>query len=168
MPGPFIAPLKFGWFMLAWCLAPTLSLRLCLVTPLVTPPSFGWFVPLPRASAYHADVCCVASHHTAASCASTPLIRESIRRRLPPLLPLHLSSTMSPSPEQKRGLPKHCHFCCPCGARSLPERGLPHHCRCHGCPCFCSSPARGPSCHCRHHMRPSQGCGLEEGASLSG
>jgi hypothetical protein len=84
----------------AWLLDPALSSRLRPVTPLVTPLSFGWFVALalPRDSAYCTDGC--VSRHAIASCASTPLIRESVRCRLPPLSPHFPSRTTSPSPEQ--------------------------------------------------------------------
>jgi hypothetical protein len=79
-----------------------LSPRLRLLTPLVTPLSFGWFVALPRDSAFRKNGCRVASRHVVASCASTPLIRESDRRRLPPLSSPHPSRTTSPFPEQER------------------------------------------------------------------
>ena len=72
------------------------------MTPLVTPLSFGWFVTLPRDSAFCTNGCCVASRHAVASCASTPLICESIRHHLPLLLPPHPSRTTSPSPEQEQ------------------------------------------------------------------
>ena len=61
--------------------SPPLSLLLRPVLPLVAPLSFGWFVALSGASAYHTDGCCVASCHVAASCASTPCIRP-VRRLL--------------------------------------------------------------------------------------
>ena len=100
-----------------------LSSRLRPVTPLVTPLSFGWFVALPRDSAFRTNGCRVASRHVVASCASTPLIRESDRRRLPPLSSPHPSRTTSPSPEREREqrLPEHRCFCCRRGARPSPE-----------------------------------------------
>ena len=107
----------------AWLLDPALSSRLRPVTPLVTPLSFGWFVALPRDSAFRTNGCRVASHHVVASCASTPLIRESDRRCLPPLSSPHPSRTTSPSPEREREqrLPEHRCFCCRRGARPSPE-----------------------------------------------
>jgi len=145
LPPPFVAPLSFGWLSLCLAPRPALSSRLRPVTPLFTPLLFGWFVALPRDLAYCTDGCHVASRHAVASCASTPLIRESGRRRLPPLLPPHPSRTTSPSPEQERGLPEHRCFCCHHGARPLPEQGLPHHCHRRGRPCSRPSPAPPPT-----------------------
>jgi hypothetical protein len=130
-----------------WLLDPALSLRLRPVKPLVTPLSFGWFVALPRdLLAFRTNGCRVASRHAVASCASTPLICESIRRRLPPLLPPHPSRTTSPSPERERerGLPEHHCFCCCRGARPSPERGLTRHCHRRGHPRLRPSPAPPP------------------------
>ena len=51
------------------------------------------------------------------SCATTPLARDSIWRCLPQLPPPYPSCMTSPSPEQERGLPKHCRFYCRCSKR---------------------------------------------------
>ena len=125
----------------AWLLDPALLSRLRPVMPLVTLLSFGWFVALPRDSAYRTDGCRVVSRHAVASCASTPLICESVRRRLPPLSPHYPSRTTSPSPERERGLPEHHCFCCRRGARPSPEWGLPRRCRRCGRPRSRPSPA---------------------------
>jgi hypothetical protein len=147
-----------------------LSPRLHPVTPLVTPLSFGWFVALPRDSAFRTNGCRVASRHVVASCASTPLIRESDRRRLPPLSSPHPSRTTSPSPEREREqrLPEHRCFCCRRGARPLPERGLPRRCRRRGRPRSRPSPAPPPPHRCLPRTRPSPGRGPKEGASPNG
>jgi hypothetical protein len=168
MPRPLVAPLSFGWFSL--CLAP--HPRPLVVTPPGAAshctPLCGWFVALPRALTYHTDGCRVASCCATASCASTPLVRDSARCCLLQLLPPHLSHMMSTSPEWEQGLPEHCRFCCRCSARPLLARGLPCRCRHRGCPCSCLSPARGlPRC-CRRLSCLLPGCGSKEGASLSG
>ncbi len=77
-------------------------------------------------SAYCTDGFHVASRVTA-SCASTPLVRDSAQRCLPPLPPPYPSRMTSPSPEWERGLR------CPC-MRLSPVRGLPRHCRCRARP----------------------------------
>jgi len=78
---------------------------------------------VPSALAYRTDGCCVASRRAAASCAYTPLIRDSVRHRLLPLPPPYPSCRMSPStPEREWGLPEHCHFRC---NRASPKAKLP-------------------------------------------
>ena len=75
-----------------------LSSRLRSVLPLVATLSFGWLVALPDASAYHTNGCLVATRHTAASCASTPLVCDSTWRCLPPIPPPYPSRMASFSP----------------------------------------------------------------------
>jgi len=77
---------------------PPLPSRLRSVLPLVATLSFGWFLALPGASAYHTDGCIVATLHTSASCASTPLVCDSTWRCLPPIPPPYPSRMASSSP----------------------------------------------------------------------
>jgi len=152
---------------LVGCPRPLVAVR--TVTPLVTPLLFGWFIALPRDSAFRANGCRAASCHAGASCAYTPLIRECVRHRLSPLSPPHPSRTTSPSPEweRERGLPEHCCFCCHRDVRPLPERGLPRRCRRRGRPRSRPSPAPPPH-RCLRHTRLSPGRGPKEGASPNG